>query len=169
MMSPDQRPSTHVGGRRRRAVASLAMATLLVATSPAATTAFSPINSNVPAARPSAPYSERSAAAVSLSPRDFSHEIDASNDSNDDGIARLSAATAASLLALAVSAAPLLSAPPPALAYEQSDYASETVTNVVAELKRTAGDVDATFGTLEELNKIITEGKGVGGTVEFGA
>ena len=54
-------------------------------------------------------------------------------------------------------------------AYEESDYASETVTEVVSQLKSNAGDVDKTFGTLEEVAKIITEGKGVGGTLTYGA
>lgn len=53
-------------------------------------------------------------------------------------------------------------------AYEESDYASETVTTVVQQLKENAGDVDKTFGTLEEIAKIITEGKGVGGSLSYG-
>ncbi|EED86411.1 predicted protein [Thalassiosira pseudonana CCMP1335] len=52
-------------------------------------------------------------------------------------------------------------------AYEESDYASETVTTVVQQLKENAGDVDKTFGTLEEIAKIITEGKGVGGSLSY--
>jgi len=53
--------------------------------------------------------------------------------------------------------------------YDESDkYASETVTNVVTKLQSSAGDVDATFNTLEEVAKIITEGKGVGGTLTYG-
>lgn len=73
--------------------------------------------------------------------------------------------TAASL-AFALTTNPIVS-PQPAFAYEESDYASETVTNVVAQLKNTAGDVDGTFNTLEEVAKIITEGKGVGGTLTY--
>jgi hypothetical protein len=53
-------------------------------------------------------------------------------------------------------------------AYEESDYASETVTTVVQQLKENTGDVDKTFGTLEEIAKIITEGKGVGGSLSYG-
>jgi hypothetical protein len=56
----------------------------------------------------------------------------------------------------------------PVNAYEESDYASETVTNVVSALKSKAGDVDGTFATLEEVAKIITEGKGVGGSLSYG-
>ena len=53
--------------------------------------------------------------------------------------------------------------------YDESDkYASETVTNVVTKLQSSAGDVDATFNTLEEVAKIITEGEGVGGTLTYG-
>jgi hypothetical protein len=53
-------------------------------------------------------------------------------------------------------------------AYEENDYASETVTNVVSSLKSNAGDAEKTFGTLEEVAKIITEGKGVGGSLSYG-
>lgn len=66
---------------------------------------------------------------------------------------------------------PILSSNPMAFAYnydESDKYASETVTNVVTKLQGSAGDVDATFNTLEEVAKIITEGKGVGGTLTYG-
>ena len=69
--------------------------------------------------------------------------------------------------ALSIIALPLTTAAP-VNAYEESDYASETVTNVVASLKSNAGDVDGTFATLEEVAKIITEGKGVGGSLSYG-
>ena len=72
----------------------------------------------------------------------------------------------ATLAALSILALPL--ATPLVNAYEESDYASETVTNVVTSLKSNAGDVDATFTTLEEIAKIITEGKGVGGSLSYG-
>lgn len=65
---------------------------------------------------------------------------------------------------------PLLSSSSMAFAYnydESDKYASETVTNVVSKLQSSAGDVDATFNTLEEVAKIITEGKGVGGTLTY--
>lgn len=70
------------------------------------------------------------------------------------------------LAALTLVVAPLL--PATSNAYEESDYASETVTNVVSQLKERAGDVDGTFATLEEVAKIITEGKGVGGSLSYG-
>lgn len=57
--------------------------------------------------------------------------------------------------------------PPSAFAYEESDYASETVTAVVQQLKDTAGDEKGTFKTLEEVAAIITEGKGVGGSLSY--
>ena len=54
-------------------------------------------------------------------------------------------------------------------AYEGSgDYASETVTEVVTRLRSDAGDIGRTFGILEDISKIITEGKGVGGTLTYG-
>ncbi|KAL3772462.1 hypothetical protein ACHAW5_007317 [Stephanodiscus triporus] len=57
--------------------------------------------------------------------------------------------------------------PAPAIAYVDSDLASETVTGVVARLRSDAGDVDRTYKILEEISKIITEGKGVGGTLTY--
>jgi hypothetical protein len=96
------------------------------------------------------------------------NEIDdtKSNNSNNNVLLRpiLSAVTTASL-ALALTTNPI--SPQPAHAYEESDYASETVTNVVAQLKSNEGDVDGTFKTLEDVAKIITEGKGVGGTLTY--
>ena len=68
--------------------------------------------------------------------------------------------------ALMLFVSPLL--PAASNAFEESDYASETVTNVVSQLKERAGDVDGTFATLEEVAKIITEGKGVGGSLSYG-
>ena len=54
-------------------------------------------------------------------------------------------------------------------AYDGSaDYASETVTDVVTRLRSDAGDIGRTFGILEDISKIITEGKGVGGTLTYG-
>ena len=97
------------------------------------------------------------------------------NNNNEDDINSnsiqhspiISTVTAASL-ALTLSLTPILTSNPQIVnAYEESDYASETVTNVVSQLKSTAGDVDGTFTTLEDIAKIITEGKGVGGTLTY--
>ena len=52
-------------------------------------------------------------------------------------------------------------------AYEESDYASETVTTVVQRLKDTTGNTQETFNVLEDIAKIITEGRGVGGTLTY--
>ncbi len=52
-------------------------------------------------------------------------------------------------------------------AYEESDYASETVTTVVQALKSSTGQIDSTFSALEDVAKIITEGKGVGGQLTY--
>ena len=90
--------------------------------------------------------------------------------SHDHGSGRAQAALSTVSLAVALTLSPLLSVDGGAAhAYEESDYASETVTEVVSQLKSNAGDVDRTFGTLEEVAKIITEGKGVGGTLTYGA
>jgi hypothetical protein len=48
-----------------------------------------------------------------------------------------------------------------------SDYASETVFNAVKSLTETIGDEVASFKSLENIGDIITEGKGVGGSVSY--
>lgn len=48
-----------------------------------------------------------------------------------------------------------------------SDYASETVVNAIKSLKETSGDEVASFKSLENIGDIITEGKGVGGSVSY--
>ena len=57
--------------------------------------------------------------------------------------------------------------PLPAQAYVSSDYASETVKAAVQSLKDASGNVDATFKAYENIAGIITEGKGVGGMVNY--
>ena len=52
-------------------------------------------------------------------------------------------------------------------AYYASDYASETVQTTVKNLKAAAGNVDETFKVYENVAGIITEGKGVGGMVNY--
>ena len=55
----------------------------------------------------------------------------------------------------------------PVSAYDTSDYASDTVQEVLQSLKTSSGDEDATFKTFENIAGIITEGKGVGGMVNY--
>ena len=55
----------------------------------------------------------------------------------------------------------------PAHAYNPSDYASETVQGAIESLKAASGNVDATFKVYESINEIITEGKGVGGDINY--
>jgi len=50
-------------------------------------------------------------------------------------------------------------------AYEDSDYASETVTETVQIVKDATGNVGATFKAFEGINDIVTEGRGVGGAI----
>ena len=52
-------------------------------------------------------------------------------------------------------------------AYEESDYASETVTTAVQTLQSSTGSIDSTFTALEDVAKIITEGRGVGGQLSY--
>lgn len=54
-----------------------------------------------------------------------------------------------------------------AMAYESTDYASETVTQVISELKNAQGKTAETFKAYEDVAAIITEGKGVGGAINY--
>ena len=55
----------------------------------------------------------------------------------------------------------------PTLAFDPSDYASETVTQVIAELRNSQGKTADTFKAFEDVAAIITEGKGVGGAINY--
>lgn len=68
---------------------------------------------------------------------------------------------------LAVSLAVAAANPLPAQAYSESDYASETVQEVIATLKQKQGSIDGTFEAFETVAEIISEGKGVGGMVNY--
>lgn len=61
----------------------------------------------------------------------------------------------------------LMFSPAKTLGYESSDYASETVTSAVQNLRSAAGDVERSFGVFEDIAAIITEGKGVGGSLSY--
>jgi len=54
-----------------------------------------------------------------------------------------------------------------ALAYDPSDYASETVQSTIKALEDSAGNSVETYKVFEEMNSIITEGKGVGGAINY--
>lgn len=47
------------------------------------------------------------------------------------------------------------------------DYASTTITQVISALQSSTHDAKATYSILEEISKIITEGKGIGGTITY--
>ena len=55
----------------------------------------------------------------------------------------------------------------PTFAFDPSDYASETVTQVIAELRNSQGKTADTFKAFEDVAAIITEGKGVGGAINY--
>jgi hypothetical protein len=61
----------------------------------------------------------------------------------------------------------VLASPLAAPAYEASDYASETVTQAVKSLNDAQGNADSTFSAYENIAAIITEGKGVGGSINY--
>lgn len=54
-----------------------------------------------------------------------------------------------------------------ASAYIPTDYASETVQTVINDLKSASGNCDETFKVYENIAGIITEGKGVGGMINY--
>ena len=80
---------------------------------------------------------------------------------NDVTTRWLASATLASTLFLASASGPV------ARAYDPTDYASETVQSTIKALQDSAGDADATYKVYEEMNSIITEGKGVGGSINY--
>mmetsp|Transcript_3746 Transcript_3746/g.8960 ORF Transcript_3746/g.8960 Transcript_3746/m.8960 type:complete len:272 (-) Transcript_3746:1629-2444(-) len=55
----------------------------------------------------------------------------------------------------------------PAQAYIPSDYASETVQAAIKDLKSASGNAKQTFDVYEGIAAIITEGKGVGGQINY--
>ena len=67
-------------------------------------------------------------------------------------------------LALAISTATTTL---PANAYIPSDYASETVQTAIKDLKAASGNAKQTFDVYEGIAAIITEGKGVGGQINY--
>lgn len=60
-----------------------------------------------------------------------------------------------------------LATPTLSTAYNPTDYASETVQDVLTALKSASGNVEQTFKVYEDINSIITEGKGVGGDINY--
>ena len=186
------------GHRRRYATAYIAtslvslsvlLATLLLSSFPAAANAFSISNPAAADAAASATFQHPNTIATATRqflPKQYVGRraasasrlvVCSSRDDNDaQDCSRRRRTTSAAFLATAIAStqllfSPLLSSSTTAFAYnydESDKYASETVTNVVTKLQGSAGDVDATFNTLEEVAKIITEGKGVGGTLTYG-
>jgi hypothetical protein len=68
---------------------------------------------------------------------------------------------------IAIAASSFIATPPPAVAYEPTDYASETVQETLQALKSASGNLDATFKSYEAIAAIVTEGKGVGGQINY--
>jgi hypothetical protein len=61
----------------------------------------------------------------------------------------------------------LLNPAPPAVAYDPSDFASETVTAAIQSLKEAQGSANSVVKAYESVAGIITEGKGIGGEINF--
>jgi hypothetical protein len=72
------------------------------------------------------------------------------------------ATTLAASLAVVVASTTL-----PANAYLPSDYASDTVQTAIKDLKTASGKADETFKVYEGIAAIITEGRGVGGQINY--
>lgn len=68
---------------------------------------------------------------------------------------------------LAASVAIAATNPLPAQAYSPNDYVSDTVQDVIATLKQSRGNMEGTFQAYESVAEIISEGKGVGGMVNY--
>eukprot|EP00525_Craspedostauros_australis_P009534 CAMPEP_0198133942 /NCGR_PEP_ID=MMETSP1442-20131203/59825_1 /TAXON_ID= /ORGANISM="Craspedostauros australis, Strain CCMP3328" /LENGTH=276 /DNA_ID=CAMNT_0043795077 /DNA_START=560 /DNA_END=1390 /DNA_ORIENTATION=+ len=81
--------------------------------------------------------------------------------------ARSNAVAAAFAVSIATATASSLATVAPAYAYEDSDYASETVQETIQKLKAAAGNSQATFDAYEDIANIITEGRGVGGMINY--
>ena len=75
----------------------------------------------------------------------------------------LGTALAAAVMASALTFQPIEAAH----AYQASDYASETVQEAVKILKDASGNKEETFKAYESIAAIITEGKGVGGQINY--
>jgi hypothetical protein len=105
--------------------------------------------------------------SLSLNAHDRKQNTSTSNKNNTaKQQPNLAAASLALTIAIA-SASPLVVNPAISNAYEQTDYASETVTASVQSLKDAKGDTKATMSTFESIAEIITEGKGVGGNINY--
>eukprot|EP00537_Pseudo-nitzschia_pungens_P011300 CAMPEP_0172382588 /NCGR_PEP_ID=MMETSP1061-20121228/544_1 /TAXON_ID=37318 /ORGANISM="Pseudo-nitzschia pungens, Strain cf. pungens" /LENGTH=309 /DNA_ID=CAMNT_0013110525 /DNA_START=180 /DNA_END=1109 /DNA_ORIENTATION=- len=103
---------------------------------------------------------------LKASASDESLSSSSSSSSSPSSTQRHQSTTRAALasvgLAVAIAGASL-----PANAYIPSDYASETVQNAIQDLKAASGNVDETFKVYENIAGIITEGKGVGGQINY--
>lgn len=82
-------------------------------------------------------------------------------------LTRWAASTGMGLTLLFSAATPLQCFSSKAMAYDPSDYASETVQSTIKALKDSAGNAEETYKVYEEMNSIITEGKGVGGAINY--
>ena len=102
--------------------------------------------------------SSRSASTIVSSTRKFS----ISNDDNNSNFMATSIPVQIMLMGAIFAAEPAASN-----AYSKSDYVSEAVIEAVTQLRESSGDAAKTFSVFEEVQKIITEGKGVGGSVNY--
>jgi hypothetical protein len=99
----------------------------------------------------------------------FTRRVTSQESEEDDaslhspGVGRLAAS-------VGLAAALLLSDPTSsqqAQAYEPTDFASETVQSTLQALRQSAGNSEETYKVFEQMNDIITEGKGVGGAINY--
>ncbi|GKY90985.1 hypothetical protein MPSEU_000071300 [Mayamaea pseudoterrestris] len=60
-----------------------------------------------------------------------------------------------------------VSSPQETLAFSPDDYASDVVVSAVQSLKDSTGSIEETFKTYENIGSIITEGRGVGGIINY--
>ena len=103
---------------------------------------------------------------VSSSSSSSSSEPENSDSGHENGPGK-AATTLAASLAFALATASTTLPVPPANAYIPSDYASDTVQTAIQDLKSASGNSDETFKVYEGIAGIITEGKGVGGQINY--
>lgn len=75
--------------------------------------------------------------------------------------------TVGQMLTTATLCSMLVLNPMPTQAYDASDYASETVQFALQSVKDAAGKKEETLKAFENIAEIITEGKGVGGEINY--
>lgn len=127
------------------------------------TTAWSPTHHI--AVRPAALHHRGTTRGVSI-PTTLHHRNPRSDPAPSSSLNIFSTLSATTLCSGLIWLATSTIAPPPALAANDA-YASSTVKTAVTQLRDAQGNADATVKAYENIAEIITEGKGVGGAINY--